>query len=333
LRAELRRGSEDFGIIAGMRILVTGGAGFIGSHVVDGYLQDGHRVSVVDNLATGSRGNVHPKARFYEGDIRNTTRLREILRREKPDVVNHHAAIAEVVRSLRDPLPTLEVNVSGTAALLLACGEAGIKKFLFASTGGAIYGEPKRIPATESEPPTPLSPYGLSKWLGEECIRFYSRIYGFPYLILRYPNVYGPRQNPKGEAGVVAIFAGLMVEGARPTIFGDGGKTRDYVYVEDVVRANRIALKRGKNETLNLGWGRKVSDQAIFDTLARLFLYREKPRYAAHREGEVYRIALSARRASRRLGWKPTVSLEEGMRRFLDATYPSRPRSSGRRLA
>ncbi|HEV8374950.1 MAG TPA: NAD-dependent epimerase/dehydratase family protein [Candidatus Polarisedimenticolia bacterium] len=316
-----------------MRILVTGGAGFIGSHVVEGYLRDGHRVSVIDNLATGFRSNVPPKARFYEADIRNTTRLREIFRREKPEVVNHHAAIAEVVRSLRDPLPTLEVNVSGTAGLLLASGEIGIKKFLFASTGGAIYGEPKRIPAAESQPPTPLSPYGLSKWLGEECIRFYSRIYGFPYLIFRYPNVYGPRQNPKGEAGVVAIFAGQMRDGERPTIFGNGSKARDYVYVEDLVRANRIGLRRGKNETLNLGWGRKVSDQDIFDTLARLLPYFDKAAYAPTRKGEVYQIALSARRAARILGWKPTVRLEEGIRRYLESTYRSTLRPSGRRLA
>jgi UDP-glucose 4-epimerase len=316
-----------------MRILVTGGAGFIGSHVVDGYLKEGHRVAVVDNLATGFRRNVPPKARFYEADIRNTTRIREILRRERPDVVNHHAAIAEVVRSLRDPLPTLEVNVSGTAGLLLASGEVGIKKFLFASTGGAIYGEPGRIPASESEPPTPLSPYGLSKWLGEECIRFYSRIYGFRYLILRYPNVYGPRQNPKGEAGVVAIFAGLMRAGVRPTIFGDGSKARDYVYVEDLVRANRIGLRRGKDETVNLGWGRKVRDQEIFETLARLLPFAHEATYAPYRKGEVYQIALSARRAARVLGWKPTVRLEEGIRRYLRSTYPSRLRPQGRRLA
>jgi len=314
--------SGKFCIIARMKILVTGGAGFIGSHVVDGYLENGHRVVVVDNLATGFRKNLHPKARFYEADLRNTTHIRQILRRERPDVVNHHAAVAEVVRSLRDPLPTLEVNVSGTAGLLLACGEIGIKKFLFASTGGAIYGEPGKIPAGESEPPTPLSPYGLSKWLGEECIRFYSRIYGFPHLIFRYPNVYGPRQNPKGEAGVVAIFAGLMRAGHRPIIYGDGTKTRDYVFVRDLVSANVLGLRKGRNETLNLGWGLKVSDQEIFDMLASQLRFRERPRYAPHRKGEVVQIALSARRAARVLGWKPAVRLEAGIRLALDESHP-----------
>lgn len=302
---------------------MTGGAGFIGSHIVDAYLRAGHRVAVIDNLATGFRKNVSPKARFYEADLRNTTLIRKIVLKEKPAIVNHHAAIAEVVKSLRDPLPTFEVNVSGTAGLLLACGEAGIRKFLFASTGGAIYGEPKKIPAPESEPPTPLSPYGLSKWLGEEVIRFYSRMYGFPYVIFRYPNVYGPRQNPKGEAGVVAIFAGLMRSGQQPIIFGDGTKTRDYVYVEDLLRANLTALRKGKNETLNLGWGRKVSDLDIFNTLARLMKFREKARHAPYRKGEVYRIALAARRARKVLGWKPTVTLEQGIRRYLEATYPT----------
>ncbi len=306
-----------------MRILVTGGAGFIGSHVVDAYLRAGHRVAVIDNLATGFRKNLPAKARFYEADLRNTTLIRKIVLKEKPEIVSHHAALAEVVKSVRDPLPTFEVNVSGTAGLLLASGEAGIRKFLFASTGGAIYGEPKKVPASESEPPVPLSPYGLSKWLGEEVIRFYSRMYGFPYVIFRYPNVYGPRQNPKGEAGVVAIFAGLMRSGQQPTIFGDGTKTRDYVYVEDLVRANVTALRKGKNETLNLGWGRKVSDLDIFNTLASAMSFPDKAKHAPYRKGEVYRIALSARRARKVLGWKPAVTLEQGIRRYLEATYPT----------
>jgi UDP-glucose 4-epimerase len=306
-----------------MRILVTGGAGFIGSHVVDAYLRAGHRVTVIDNLATGFRKNLPAKARFYEADLRNTTLIRKIVLKEKPEIVSHHAALAEVVKSVRDPLPTFEVNVSGTAGLLLASGEAGIRKFLFASTGGAIYGEPKKVPAPESEPPVPLSPYGLSKWLGEEVIRFYSRMYGFSYVIFRYPNVYGPRQNPKGEAGVVAIFAGLMRSGQQPTIFGDGTKTRDYVYVEDLVRANVTALRKGKNETLNLGWGRKVSDLDIFNTLARAMSFHDKAKHAPYRKGEVYRISLSARRARKVLGWKPAVTLEQGIRRYLEATYPT----------
>ncbi len=261
-----------------MKILVTGGAGFIGSSLVDRLLVLGHRVAVIDNLSTGFRRNLNPNARFYETDIRNSKAVHRIFRRERPEIVCHHAALAEVVRSVRDPLPTLEVNVQGTVNLLLAGGESGIRKFLFASTGGAIYGEPDHLPASEASPPGPLSPYGLSKQLGEECIRHYARTFGFRYLLLRYPNVYGPRQNPKGEAGVVAIFAGLMRQGRRPTIFGDGSKTRDYLFVDDVIRANVLGLRRGRDETLNLGWGRSVSDQEIFDTLARNLGYTGGPR-------------------------------------------------------
>jgi UDP-glucose 4-epimerase len=307
----------------GMKILVTGGAGFIGSHLVDRFLALGHRVSVIDNLSTGFRRNLNPKARFYEADIRNSTEVRDIVRRERPEVICHQAALAEVIRSVRDPLPTLEVNVQGTVNLLLAGGERGLRKFLFASTGGAIYGEPKKIPAGETTPAAPLSPYGLSKMLGEECIRFYARYFGFRYLLLRYPNVYGPRQNPKGEAGVVAIFAGLMREGARPTIFGDGSKARDYLNVQDVVRANVLALRRGRDEALNLGWGRRVSDQEIFDALAREMGYLKPCRYAPFRKGEVYQIALDARRARKRMGWRPRITLEAGVRDYLKATYPS----------
>jgi UDP-glucose 4-epimerase len=309
-----------------MKILVTGGAGFIGSHLVDRFIALGHDVAVIDNLSTGFRRNLNRAARFYEADVRNSTRVRQIFRRERPEIVCHQAAIAEVVKSLRDPLPTLEVNVQGTVNLLLAAGEQGIRKFLFASTGGAIYGEPDRIPAGETTPPAPLSPYGLSKLLGEECIRFYARACGFRYLLLRYPNVYGPRQNPLGEAGVVAIFAGLMKHGGRPTIFGDGSKARDYVYVQDVVRANVLGLRRGRDEILNLGWGRKVTDQEIFDTLARHMGYPARARHAPFRKGEVYQIALDARRARERIGWRPAFTLDQGIRAYLEATYPSRPK-------
>lgn len=305
-----------------VKILVTGGAGFIGSHIVDKYIEMGHRVVVLDNLSRGSRRNLHPRAKFYRVDLRDAARVAEIVRREKPAVVNHHAAVAEVVKSVRDPLPTFEANVLGTVALLLAGGECGVRKFLFASTGGAIYGEPSRIPADESTPPTPLSPYGLSKSLGEDCIRFYARVYGFEYLVLRYPNVYGPRQNPKGEAGVVAIFAGLMRNGKGPTIFGDGTKARDYVYVEDIARASVLGLTKGRNETLNLGWGRKVSDRRIFDTLARHLGYGRPPRHAPFRKGEVYQIALDATRARKVLGWRPTIPLDRGIRQYLAVTYP-----------
>jgi UDP-glucose 4-epimerase len=304
-----------------MKIIVTGGAGFIASHVADAYIAQGHKVVIIDNLLTGFRKNVNPKATFYKADIRDYAAMEKIFKKEKPEVVNHHAAIAEVVKSLRDPIPTLQVNVLGTTNVLMAFGKYGkgeSKRFIFSSTGGAIYGEPKKIPADESTDTTPLSPYGLSKLLGEEVIKFYARQYGFTYLIFRYPNVYGPRQNPKGEAGVIAIFGGLMKSGKRPIIFGDGTKARDYTFVYDVARANSIALKKGRNEIINLGWGKKITDQMIFNEIATSIHYKEKPIFAPYRKGEVYQISIKAAKAKKVLGWKPTVALREGIRKTLE---------------
>lgn len=300
-----------------MQIIVTGGAGFIGSHIVDGYIARGHKVAVIDNLLTGFRKNLNPKAKFYKADIRDQSMMEKIFRSERPEIVNHHAAIAEVVKSLRDPLPTFETNFFGTLNILLAFAKygKGKKRFIFSSTGGAIYGEPKRIPANEDTPPAPLSPYGLSKLLDEEIIKFYSRSYNFDYLIFRYPNVYGPRQNPKGEAGVIAIWSGLMKNNGQPVIFGDGTKSRDYTYVGDIVRANVLALRRGKNTILNLGWGKPVSDLDVFTALAKEIGFKKKPVYAPYRQGEVYQIAIDARRAKQILGWQPKIKLEEGIRK------------------
>lgn len=303
------------------KILVTGGVGFIGSHVVDDYINLGHKVVVIDNLSTGFRKNLNPKARFYKADIYDLPKIKEIFQKEKPQIINHHAAIAEVIKSLRNPLPTLNVNVIGTVNLLLCSGKTRIKKFIFSSTGGAIYGEPDKIPADENTPVIPLSPYGLSKLLGEECIKFYAKTFGFDYLIFRYPNVYGPRQNPKGEAGVVAIFSRLIKSEKRPTIFGDGTKTRDYVYIDDIIRANIAGLNKGKNEILNLGWGKKISDQKIFDTIAKNLNFKKPPIYAPFRSGEVYQIALLAKKAQKNLDWQPKIKLEEGIKNYLKITY------------
>jgi len=300
-----------------MKILVTGGAGFIASHVVDAYVSAGHKVVVIDNLATGFKKNVNKKAKFYIVDIRNAKKINEIFKKEKPDIVNHHAAIAEVVKSLRDPMPTFDVNINGTINLLLASGQNKVKKFIFSSTGGAIYGEPKKIPADEATKPVPLSPYGLSKYLGEIIIDFYARTYGFEYLIFRYPNVFGPRQNPKGEAGVIAIFGGIMKSGKQPVIFGDGTKTRDYAFVSDIAKANLLALKKGKNDIINLGWGKKISDQRIFDTIAKYTHFKGKPSYSPFRKGEVYQIAITNAKAKKILGWQPKVKFENGVKEAL----------------
>lgn len=300
----------------GMKILITGGAGFIASHVADSYIKAGHKVIIVDNLLTGFKKNVNPKATFYKADIRDAKAMDRIFKKERPEIVSHHAAIAEVVKSLCDPIPTLQTNVQGITNVLLAFGTHGKgkhRKFIFSSTGGAMYGAPKRIPAAETEEPITLSPYGLSKQLGEEVVKFYARQFGFDYCIFRYANIYGPRQNPKGEAGVVAIFGKIMMSGVRPTIFGDGTKARDYVYVKDIARANLSALRRGKNETINLGWGKLVTDNDIFNTIAKEISYKQAPIYAPYRKGEVYRISLDGGKAKKVLGWKPMTPLKQGI--------------------
>jgi UDP-glucose 4-epimerase len=305
-----------------MKIIVTGGAGFIASHIVDAYFKAGHEVVVIDNLTSGFKRNLNPKAKFYKADIRNLGLIEKIFKREQPQIVNHHAALISVVESVGNPVLAFETNVVGTLNLLSAFGKYGkIKggRFIFASTGGAMYGEFPEIPADERTEVNPLSPYGFSKLLAEKTIEFYSRHFGFSFLNLRYVNVYGPRQNPKGEAGVVAIFIRLMGNGARPTIFGDGTKTRDYLYVDDIVKANLLALRRGRNETINLGWGKEISDQMIFDTIAKELNFPKKPIYAPCRKGEVRRIALDAKRAKKILGWQPKISLKGGIRKTIKA--------------
>lgn len=300
-----------------MKIIVTGGAGFIASHIVDKYISLGHKVAIIDNLSTGQRKNINKKAKFYKADIRNLDLMERIFKKEKPNIVNHHAAVAEVVKSLRNPIPTFESNILGTVNVLISLAKYGVgsnKKIIFSSTGGAIYGEPEKIPADENTKISPLSPYGLSKFLGEECIKFYAKTHDIEYLIFRYPNVYGPRQNPKGEAGVVAIFAGVIKEGKNPLIFGDGTKTRDYVYIDDVVKANETGLSKAKNEIINIGWGKKISDQMIFNEVAKNFNFKGKPIYAPYRKGEVYQIAISAKKAKKLLNWKPKITLAEGIK-------------------
>ena len=304
-----------------MKIIVTGGAGFIASHITDAYIKAGHRVVVIDNLSKGFRKNINPRAKFYKVDITNLAMMEKIFKKEKPDVVNHHAAIAEVVRSVRDPIPTLTTNVLGTANVLLAFGHHGRggarRKFIFSSTGGAMYGDPKRIPVNEHAPANPLSPYGLSKKMAEETIVFYAKQFNFDYFIFRYANVFGPRQNPHGEAGIVAIFGSLIKSGQAPTIFGDGTKARDYVYVGDVAAANLAALRRGKNTIANIGCGTTITDQRVFETIASELGFDGKPIYASYRAGEIYRISLDAKKAKRILGWKPKMEFREGVRAAL----------------
>lgn len=300
-----------------MRVLVTGGAGFIASHVADAFVAQGHEVAIVDNLATGFRENINPKAKFYEADIRDAAAMDRIFDEFKPEVVNHHAAQMDVRRSTRDPVYDAQCNILGSLNLILAAVRTGVKRFMYASTGGAVYGEvpPADLPVNEDYPVNPISQYGISKHTVEHYLFLYRQLHGLSYIVLRYPNVYGPRQTPHGEAGVVAIFTGLLLAGKPCTIFGDGTKTRDYVFVEDVVRANRLALESEYNGILNIGSGKGTSDQQVYDAVAAAVGSTLKPLYADFRPGEVRHICLDARRAEKILGWKCTVPFAEGVAR------------------
>ena len=301
-----------------MNVLVTGGAGFIGSHLVDRLIADGHSVAAVDILATGKRANVNPQAALYEIDIRSPA-LAAAFEAARPEVVFHVAAHASVSESVRDPMHDAEVNVLGTLNVLQQCAAYGVGRFVFSSTGGALYGEPERLPADEEHPVSPLSPYGASKDAAEAYVRTLCSLSGIRYTILRYGNVYGPRQDPFGEAGVVAIFANAMMGGRPPTIFGDGSHERDYVYVDDVVRANVLALTQAEDGVYNIGTGEGTTVAQVFDALAGATDYGGDPEHAAERPGDVHRIYLDVRRAERGLGWRASVSLEEGIRCTVDA--------------
>ncbi len=295
------------------KILVTGGAGFIGSHIVDAYVAAGHEVIVVDNLSSGQRGHVPTRVKFVQMDIRDPA-LRSMFVQERPEIVNHHAAQSSVAVSVNDPRLDADVNILGTLNLLMQCVEFGTKRVIFASTGGAIYGEPDRIPVDETHPARPISPYGISKLVGEIYLHYFASR-GLEWAVLRYSNVYGPRQDPHGEAGVVAIFAQAILAGRTPTIFGDGRQTRDFVYVGDVAAANLRALDAPTGQIANIGTGIETPVNDLFAKLADLCEFRGKPAYAPARAGDVRHIALDVTSAKTWLKWAPQVSLDEGLSR------------------
>jgi UDP-glucose 4-epimerase len=296
-----------------MRILVTGGAGFIASHIAERFIGLGHEVTVLDNLSTGRRENVPSGARLVEMDL-SSPDLPGFVADLKPEIVDHHAAHADVHQSMTDPAHDARVNVVGTLGLVHASYEAGVRKFILASTGGAIYGDPDVVPCDESHPVQPLSPYGASKVADEVYLATYNRVYGTEYTILRYANIYGPRQHPYTEEGqVVALFARLMLEGRQPTIFGDGEQGRDFVYVGDVVDANVRALDAGSGRTFNVGTGSLLTVNDLYRRLAAITGYPEPPKYAPARPGEVFRIALDASRLRTELGWEPKTTLDTGL--------------------
>ncbi|MBI4872130.1 MAG: NAD-dependent epimerase/dehydratase family protein [Candidatus Riflebacteria bacterium] len=297
-----------------MKILITGGAGFIGSHVQDVYLDAGHEVLVVDDLSHGNRENLRPETRFFQMDVRSPA-VAELIAREKPDAVGHFAAQMEVRRSVEDPFFDAEVNILGGLRVLKAAAECGTPKFIFASTGGAIYGEQTEFPASESHVCAPLSPYGITKLAFEKYLHYFHVLTGIRTVCLRYANVYGPRQDPQGEAGVVAIFAQKFLAGQSPTIFGDGSQTRDYVFVGDVARANLLALGDVPPGCYNIGTGVETDVNRLCGLLAGLLGSKLPAIHAAAKAGDLARSCLSAKRAQEVLGWRPQVGLEEGLSR------------------
>ncbi|MCX6695272.1 MAG: NAD-dependent epimerase/dehydratase family protein, partial [Candidatus Altiarchaeota archaeon] len=281
------------------KVLVTGGAGFIGSNVVDLLIGKKYDVVVLDNLSTGKRENVNPKAKFIEMDI-GDEKLDSVFRNEKPEYVVHHAAQIDVRKSIADPVFDSKVNIIGSINLLECCRRHGVKKIVYASSGGAVYGEPKYLPAGEDHPIQPLCPYGASKYVVEKYVELYGMNYGIDYTILRYANVYGPRQDPLGEAGVVAIFTGRFMEGKTPVIFGDGEQTRDFVYVKDVALANLMALEKKTNEKVfNIGSGVETSVNKIAQELKKLTNSKVNPTHSQDVKGEVRRISLKIERAKK----------------------------------
>jgi UDP-glucose 4-epimerase len=301
-----------------MNVLITGGAGFIGSHIADAYIAEEHNVVIVDNLSGGVLENINPKAKFYQLDVRSE-KLEDVFQKEKIDVVNHLAAQMDVRRSVDDPKFDASVNVLGGLNLFESARKHRVKKIIFSSTGGAIYGEQDYFPADEAHPMRPLSPYGITKLCTEKYLFFYKAVYGIDHVILRYANVYGPRQNPHGEAGVVAIFCNKMLKGEKPFINGDGKQTRDYTFVGDVVKANLLALKHDGSAIYNVGTSIESDVNKLFYEL-RSHLNPSCPeQHAPAKAGEQQRSVISFKKIEQELGWHPTVQLDEGLR--LTAEY------------
>jgi UDP-glucose 4-epimerase len=299
-----------------MRVLLTGGAGFIGSHVADRLLEHGHEVAIVDNLSSGHRENVPQGARLYEEDIRSG--CAEIFEDFEPNALCHQAAQMDVRRSVRESDFDAEVNVLGTVRLLQSCIEHGVERVVFAFTGGIVYGEQSTFPATEDHPQFPVSPYGVSKLACERYLYYYHAQYGLPYVALRYSNVFGPRQDPHGEAGVVAIFSGNLAEGRTPTINGTGEQTRDYVYVEDVARANVLALEgEVPPGAYNVGTGSETSVNELYRLLLKVSGKDLAPEHGPAKAGEQLRSSVDPTLAGRVMGWCPEVDLTSGLKETL----------------
>ncbi len=301
-----------------MKILVTGGAGFIGSQIVDAYLERGHEVSILDNLSTGREQNINPDARFYQADVCDRERVLEIFREGKFDALNHHSAQLDVRVSVNDPQYDAEQNIIGSLNLLQAAKETGVERIVFASSGGTVYGEQQVFPADESHPLDPISPYGVAKLTVEKYLHYYYHVHGIKYAVMRYTNVYGPRQNPHGEAGVIAIFCDRMFKGEQPVINGSGEQTRDYVYVGDVVRANVLATEKVEEagvtgEAFNVCTNTEITVNELFGMLNEMLGNTFIEKHGPAKKGEQMRSVCTFDKAQQRLGWTPEIYLREGL--------------------
>ena len=295
-----------------MKIVVTGGAGFIGSHIVDAFIEKGHEVHIIDDFSTGRKENVNPKATVHKLDIADP-KAAALIGKLKPDALNHQAAQMDLRLSVEDPLLDARINIIGFLNLLEACKNSGVKKVLFASSGGAVYGDKEPIPAAEDHPTEPLSPYGVSKKTGELYLAYYYAAFGMPFIALRYSNVYGPRQSSKGEAGVVAIFISQLLAGKSPMINGDGKQTRDYVFVKDIVRANVAALESNYIGPVNIGTGKETDVVTISESLRQGLKSNIAAVHGAAKIGEQRRSCLNTSLARDLLGWQAEVPLQTGL--------------------
>jgi UDP-glucose 4-epimerase len=296
------------------KVLVTGGAGFIGSWVADTLIDNGFDVIAIDNLSSGFMKNINPKIKFYNIDIRDN-KISEIFEKEKPDFVFHLAAKINLRESVENPKESADVNITGTLNLLINCVKYNVKKFIFSSTGGAMYDDNCKLPASENEKENPISPYGISKFAIEKYLEFFKKVYGLDYVSLRYSNVYGPRQNSKGEAGVVAIFIDNLLSGKQPVINGSGEQTRDYVFVKDVANANFLALKL--SGIFNVGTGKETNVNEIFGNIKQIFGFDIKEIHGPWAEGDLMRSCLSSEKLIKE-GWQIKYKLEEGLKETVD---------------
>jgi len=296
-----------------MKILVTGGAGFIGSHLVDRLIKEGHRVVIIDNLSTGRKENLNSKAKFYKIDIINP-KISRVFKKEKPEIVFHYAAQIEARKSVEDPVSDAKINIIGSLNILENCRKCKIKKIIFASSGGEIYGDANEIPTSETYFPSPISPYGVGKLTVEKYLDAYFKLFKIPYIALRYGNVYGPRQNPNGEAGVVAIFIIKMLKNKQPLIHGDGKQTKDYIFIDDAIDATTLSFKKDFEGILNIGTGEETSVLEIFYKIKELTHSRVKEKHIPFPICSFKRGCLSIEKAKKQLGWQPKYSLDKGLK-------------------